>query len=329
MTIILWLTACTVLVLYYFCTGAYFWVVVACVVVVVATGTVTRLTLRTGCVLVQRLLSAAIHQSHLVIFCTWNMSSWTSVIIYHVFCHNSGSSVYWVKYTGGSVMSLLHVVATPVPMWLWCDHDGDDMSMIKQWLMFYCENLVLFSSSIIYFFFSDFILKFTDWVSVKLNQELFTMARGYTEDPENGGYRPSRPTRRAESQRGYADPDARGQRNYADLEARGYTAHYAESPVIQQPDQPQPRTLPRRASRSRNSTLPRSEAARSASRASRPGPNSAVSKVTRSRSWGARPAGVVVYNRHGEPVETNQGPVPPSKPPSTIGVGYRPNTALR
>ena len=26
-----------------------------------------------------------------------------------------------------------------------------------------------------------------------------------------------------------------------------------------------------------------------------------VSKVTRSRSWGARPAGVVVYNRHGEP----------------------------
>ena len=164
---------------------------------------------------------------------------------------------------------------------------------------------------------------------MKLNQELFIMARGYTEDPENGGYRPSRPTRRAESQRGYADPDARGQRNYADLEARGYTAHYAESPVIQQPDQPQPRTLPRRASRSRNSTLPRSEAARSASRASRPGPNSAVSKVTRSRSWGARPAGVVVYNRHGEPVETNQVPVPPSKPPSTIGVGYRPNTALR
>ena len=156
------------------------------------------------------------------------------------------------------------------------------------------------------------------------------MARGYTEDPEDPGYRPSRPTRRAESQRGYDDLKARG---YDDLKARGFTAHYAESPVIQS-DQPQPRTLPRRSARSRNSTLPRSEAARSASRASRasrPGNNNnAVSKVTRSRSWGARPAGVVVYNRHGEPVETNtQGPQPPSKPPSTIGVGYRPNTALR
>ena len=105
------------------------------------------------------------------------------------------------------------------------------------------------------------------------------MARGYTEDPEDPGYRPSRPTRRAESQRGYDDLKARG---YDDLKARGYTAHYAESPVIQT-DQPQPRTLPRRGARSRNSTLPRSEMSRSASRASRPPNNSAVSKVGRNR----------------------------------------------
>ena len=60
------------------------------------------------------------------------------------------------------------------------------------------------------------------------------------------------------------------------------------------------------------------------------GPGTTVSKVTRSRSWGARPAGVVVYNRHGEPtgVET-PGYQTPAKPSSTVGVGYRPNTALR
>ena len=114
----------------------------------------------------------------------------------------------------------------------------------------------------------------------------------------------------------------------------GYSAHYAESPVINSEAGP-PRTLPRSksaASRSRNSTLPRPEVSRSASRASRnPGPpGTTLSKVTRSRSWGARPGGVVVYNRHGEPVETTAvGQTgPPSKAPSTIGVGYRPNTAL-
>lgn len=158
------------------------------------------------------------------------------------------------------------------------------------------------------------------------------MARGYTDpgDPE-AGYRPSRPMRRAESQRGYADLKSQG---YDELKARGFTAHYAESPVIQTEPQQQPRTLPRRGqaghnTRSRNSTLtrPRSEAARSASRASRPGTRQ--QQVTRSKSWGARPAGVVVYNRHGEPVDTGAAQMPPSKPPSTIGVGYRPNTALR
>lgn len=145
------------------------------------------------------------------------------------------------------------------------------------------------------------------------------MARGYTEpDPD---YRPSRPTRRAESQR-------YGERHTV----AGYSAHYAESPVINDEVGP-PRTLPRSksaASRSRNSTLPRPDVSRSASRASRPGqPGTTLSKVTRSRSWGARPGGVVVYNRHGEPVESNAGgQLPPSKAPSTIGVGYRPNTAL-
>jgi len=139
------------------------------------------------------------------------------------------------------------------------------------------------------------------------------MARGYTEDED---YRPSRPARRVESQRGLNNP--------------GFSAHYAESPVIT--TEGQPRTLPRRSAQSRNSTLPRSEAVRSASRSSRlaiGGPGTTVSKVTRSRSWGARPAGVVVYNRHGEPtgVET-PGYQTPAKPSSTVGVGYRPNTAL-
>ena len=56
-----------------------------------------------------------------------------------------------------------------------------------------------------------------------------------------------------------------------------------------------------------------------------------VSKVTRSRSWGARPPGVVVYNRNGEPagVETPGYETPAIKPASTIGLGYRPGTALR
>ena len=145
------------------------------------------------------------------------------------------------------------------------------------------------------------------------------MARGYAESD----YRPSRPTRRAESQR-------LGERHTV----AGYSAHYAESPVINSEAGP-PRTIPRSksaASRSRNSTLPRPEVSRSASRASRaPGPpGTTLSKVTRSRSWGARPGGVVVYNRHGEPVETTAvGQTgPPPKAPSTIGVGYRPNTAL-
>jgi hypothetical protein len=54
-----------------------------------------------------------------------------------------------------------------------------------------------------------------------------------------------------------------------------------------------------------------------------------MSKVTRSRSWGARPPGVVVYNRHGEPIGLDDQMQAPPKPASTIGVGYRPNTALR
>ncbi len=54
-----------------------------------------------------------------------------------------------------------------------------------------------------------------------------------------------------------------------------------------------------------------------------------MSKVVRSRSWGARPPGVVVYNRHGEPIGLDGQMQAPSKPASTIGVGYRPNTALR
>ena len=54
-----------------------------------------------------------------------------------------------------------------------------------------------------------------------------------------------------------------------------------------------------------------------------------MSKVTRSRSWGARPPGVVVYNRNGEPIGLDDQLQAPPKPASTIGVGYRPNTALR
>lgn len=131
------------------------------------------------------------------------------------------------------------------------------------------------------------------------------MARSYLEDDDDR--RPARPARRAQSTRG--------------LNNQGYSAHYAESPVIRQ-DGPR---ASRRSAHSRSSTLPRSEVYRSPSRHSRAGPQ-VTSKVTRSRSWGARPPGVVVYNRHGEP-ET-QGYQPPTKPPSTIGVGYRPSTAL-
>ena len=59
------------------------------------------------------------------------------------------------------------------------------------------------------------------------------------------------------------------------------------------------------------------------------GPGTTVSKVTRSRSWGAKPAGVVVYNRHGEPagLEPAAGYSSPA-PASTVGLGYRPNTAM-
>jgi len=137
------------------------------------------------------------------------------------------------------------------------------------------------------------------------------MARGYLEDGEG---RPSRPARRAESTRA--------------LSNQGYSAHYAESPVVRTHDGPR---ASRRSAHSRSSTLPRSEAYRSLSRHSRPAGSqiNQVSKVTRSRSWGARPPGVVVYNRHGEPAGMeNQGYQPPTKPASTIGVGYRPNTAL-
>eukprot|EP00088_Acartia_fossae_P028214 TRINITY_DN2900_c0_g1_i2.p2 TRINITY_DN2900_c0_g1~~TRINITY_DN2900_c0_g1_i2.p2 ORF type:complete len:346 (-),score=68.21 TRINITY_DN2900_c0_g1_i2:2149-3186(-) len=131
--------------------------------------------------------------------------------------------------------------------------------------------------------------------------------------------RPSRPARRAESVRG--------------LNNTGYSAHYAESPVI--PDGgsggdaggPPPPRASRRSIHSRSSTLPRGgDVIRSPSRHSRPGTQ--MSKVTRSRSWGARPPGVVVYNRHGEPIGLDEQLQAPSKPASTIGVGYRPNTAL-
>lgn len=133
------------------------------------------------------------------------------------------------------------------------------------------------------------------------------MARGYIE--EGSGGRPSRPARRSESTRALAN--------------QGYSAHYAESPVIRQ----EGTRTSRRSVHSRSSTLPRSDALRSPSRHSRPGTQ--LSKVTRSRSWGARPPGVVVYNRHGEPTGVeNQGFSSPSKTASTVGVGYRPNTAL-
>jgi len=132
------------------------------------------------------------------------------------------------------------------------------------------------------------------------------MAKGYLEGDDG---RPSRPARRSESTRG--------------LTNTGYSAHYAESPVIKQ-DGPR---ASRRSTHSRSSTLPRSEVYRSPSRHSRPGTQ--LSKVTRSRSWGARPPGVVVYNRHGEPTGVeNQGFQNTSKPASTIGLGYRPSTAL-
>jgi len=131
--------------------------------------------------------------------------------------------------------------------------------------------------------------------------------------------RPSRPARRAESLRG-------GMNN------TGYSAHYAESPVIPNDGEgaPPPRTS-RRSIHSRSSTLPRGgDVIRSPSRHSRPGsrPGTQMSKVTRSRSWGARPPGVVVYNRHGEPIGLDDQLQAPPKPASTIGVGYRPNTAL-
>merc|ERR1712212_227114 len=140
------------------------------------------------------------------------------------------------------------------------------------------------------------------------------MARGYQDQDQGSDYRPSRPARRVESLRGgVSNP--------------GFSAHYAESPVIQTDSHPRslPRTRPR--SQGRSGTLPRSEVSRAESRASRGG--TTVSKVTRSRSWGAKPAGVVVYNRHGEPagVET-PGYQTPAKPGSTVGVGYRPSTAL-
>lgn len=144
------------------------------------------------------------------------------------------------------------------------------------------------------------------------------MARGYSEDGSDNkdNFKPPRPARRTESQRGLDNP--------------GYSAHYAESPVIKtEPPSHQPRTLPRRSGvQSRTSTLPRSDV-RSGSRMTTSG-GTTVSKVTRSRSWGAKPAGVVVYNRHGEPTGIEQPPgyLSNGQPGSTVGVGYRPNTAL-
>lgn len=116
------------------------------------------------------------------------------------------------------------------------------------------------------------------------------------------------------------------------LNNTGYSAHYAESPVIPDTgggddDGPAPPRASRRSIHSRSSTLPRGgDVVRSPSRHSRPGTQ--MSKVVRSRSWGARPPGVVVYNRHGEPIGLDGQMQAPSKPASTIGVGYRPNTAL-
>merc|ERR1719400_977092 len=83
-----------------------------------------------------------------------------------------------------------------------------------------------------------------------------------------------------------------------------------------------PRARPR--SQGRGGTMPRSEVSRAESRASRAG--TTVSKVTRSRSWGAKPAGVVVYNRHGEPAGLEGYSTP--APQSTVGLGYRPPTAM-
>merc|ERR1719400_1755795 len=129
---------------------------------------------------------------------------------------------------------------------------------------------------------------------------------------QDSDYRPSRPARRVESLRGgVSNP--------------GFSAHYAESPVIQT-EHSQARSLPRTRPRSqgRSGTLPRSEVSRAESGASRAG--TTVSKVTRSRSWGAKPAGVVVYNRHGEPAGLEGYSTP--APQSTVGLGYRPPTAM-
>jgi len=134
-------------------------------------------------------------------------------------------------------------------------------------------------------------------------------------------YRPSRPARRAESTREVVREGG--------VSNHGYSAHYAESPVIAPPRES--RSLPRRPpprSHSKNSTLPRSgagEVYRSPSRHTNTGTQ--LSKVTRSRSWGARPAGVVVYNRNGEPQDQDVYQQP-TKPASVVGVGYRPGTAL-
>ena len=73
------------------------------------------------------------------------------------------------------------------------------------------------------------------------------MARGYQDQDQGSDYRPSRPARRVESLRGgVSNP--------------GFSAHYAESPVIQTDSHPRslPRTRPR--SQGRSGTLPRSEA---------------------------------------------------------------------
>lgn len=171
------------------------------------------------------------------------------------------------------------------------------------------------------------------------------MAKGYVLEEDDEDYRPSRPARRVGSQREvgysmqrevhqeYSSQVNQGYSSHAEVsqqEVPGYSAHYAESPVIAPPRES--RSLPRR-TKSRNSTLQRGggEAYRSPSRHTTTGPGTtvAVSKVTRSRSWGARTPGVVVYNRNGEPAGLeNGGYQEPVKPASTIGIGYRPNTAM-